>query len=392
MKKILFALALLIPATLSAQGFPYRNQVIATGGFPFPTIRVCTEPAVGTPCTPLATIFSDPVLTIPLPNPFTGDWQGIFVFYGTPTGVTYHVQVSGSGLVPFDIPNISLGGGTGVVTGTTGQIVVTGTQVGLANPLVFPGPVSGPSGIFTSLAGLFSVNGTNSALVIGDTITNPCCSLPEGSLWMLDGSLHGFPHLVYYDGSGYNTILTSNDNPGDMSNGVTGTGATVLANGANVNNMFIGNSTGTSLSLASTTGDNMDLQQGLVTPFCQATPTAGHVKTCYGSDGLYKLSNGSAADNAFYSFTQTVAKGTASMTTALIASGACGTTVTVAATNVATTDTIDTARSAAATNSNGGILILNAWPTSGNINLNYCNPGAGNVTPSAATVNWKVIR
>jgi hypothetical protein len=88
----------------------------------------------------------------------------------------------------------------------------------------------------------------------------------------------------------------------------------------------------------------------------------------------------------------TIANGTAAMTTAGIAAGACGTTVTVAATGVLTTDTIDVSHNAAATNGNGGNLILNWWPTAGNVNFNYCNPSAGIVTPTAMTVNWSVRR
>lgn len=87
-----------------------------------------------------------------------------------------------------------------------------------------------------------------------------------------------------------------------------------------------------------------------------------------------------------------VGSGTAVMTTAAIAGGACGTTVTVAATNVATTDTITIARNAAATAANGGILGLNAWPTSGNVNFNYCNGGTLSNTPTASTLNWRVVR
>jgi hypothetical protein len=90
--------------------------------------------------------------------------------------------------------------------------------------------------------------------------------------------------------------------------------------------------------------------------------------------------------------TQTIASGTAAMTTAGIGTGACGTTVTVAATGVLTTDTIDFARNAAATIGNGGGLALNAWPTAGNVNFNYCNSSAGTITPTAMTVNWSVRR
>jgi hypothetical protein len=91
-------------------------------------------------------------------------------------------------------------------------------------------------------------------------------------------------------------------------------------------------------------------------------------------------------------FPQLVASGTAAMTTALIAAGACGATVTVGAGGVLTTDTIDEDFNAAVTAGNNGLLIFHKWPTAGNVNFNYCNPGAGNVTPTAMTVNWSVRR
>lgn len=88
----------------------------------------------------------------------------------------------------------------------------------------------------------------------------------------------------------------------------------------------------------------------------------------------------------------TIGSGTAAMTTAGITTGACGTTVTVAATGVLTTDVISFARNAAVTIGNGGGLTLNAWPTAGNVNFNYCNSAAGTITPTAMTINWTVVR
>ena len=112
---------------------------------------------------------------------------------------------------------------------------------------------------------------------------------------------------------------------------------------------------------------------------------------CYG-DSTAHAQECSYNNDAFKPITRTIASGTASMTTALIAAGACGTTVTVAATGVLTTDVVDFARNAAATSGNGGILIPNSWPTAGNVNFNYCNPGAAGITPTAATINWTVTR
>lgn len=89
--------------------------------------------------------------------------------------------------------------------------------------------------------------------------------------------------------------------------------------------------------------------------------------------------------------TVTIGSGTASMTTALIGTGACGTTVSVGATGVLTTDAIAFSFNGippAGTTS----LIIQSWPTAGNVNFQYCNPTAGNQTPGAATLNWRVTR
>jgi len=403
---VTLAALLLCPILGLAQGVPYNNQVIFSGGFPYPTVRVCTEPATGTPCTPLASIFSDAALTQPLPNPFTGDNTGKFVFYANPA-VTYHAQISGVGLVPYDIANITLpgnggggGGGTGTVIGTPNQITVStsGTpsvsQVSLPSPTLFPGAATfnGPvgvsnvsNGIYTfadpfcafqgvssaqdellcdlqgigpvfntgdgsqtlayqlnkiqqfgyqngqvntwhaanndfepavsvsiadgnitsplftgSLAGnitvfpspqVFPVNAVNSALVLGVTDTNPCCALAEGSVWMNDTGINGNPHIVYYDGNGYQSPLTNVDTPCSFSNGCTGTAGSfnVMANSPVLSGTpYIADAIGKSLTLQLNTGDQMDLQQGIVTPFIQATPQAGHIKTGYGTDNKFQ--------------------------------------------------------------------------------------------------------
>ncbi len=87
-----------------------------------------------------------------------------------------------------------------------------------------------------------------------------------------------------------------------------------------------------------------------------------------------------------------VASGTSTLGSTAIAAGACATTVTTAATGVATTDAIAWAYASFATPSTDGVLILNAWPTAGNVNFARCNPTAVSITPSALTVNWRVTR
>jgi hypothetical protein len=87
----------------------------------------------------------------------------------------------------------------------------------------------------------------------------------------------------------------------------------------------------------------------------------------------------------------TVASGTATMTTALIGAGACGSTVTATATGVLTTDAIIFSfnNSVAV---NPAELVVSSWLTVGNVNFQYCNPSAGGITPTAATLNWRVVR
>ena len=97
-------------------------------------------------------------------------------------------------------------------------------------------------------------------------------------------------------------------------------------------------------------------------------------------------------------FPTLVASGTSAMGTSAISSGACATAVTTTATGTLTTDTIIATPNADPTGvtgyavSNSGSLYIQAYPTSGNVNFKVCNNTSGSITPSALTLNWKVIR
>jgi hypothetical protein len=87
-----------------------------------------------------------------------------------------------------------------------------------------------------------------------------------------------------------------------------------------------------------------------------------------------------------------IASGTSALGTSLISGGASATVVTTAATGAATTDSIEWSFNAApGTGYTAGLYVL-AYPTSGNVNFLVVNPTAGNLTPAAATINWRVIR
>lgn len=104
--KLALALLLCSPATLCAQGGFVRDYVLSTqtstvNGVPITyaqpvsgaQIRVCT--GSGTPCTPLASIYTDSALMSAKANPFGTDTNGNFTFYALPG--FYYVDITANG-------------------------------------------------------------------------------------------------------------------------------------------------------------------------------------------------------------------------------------------------------------------------------------------------------
>lgn len=96
--------------------------------------------------------------------------------------------------------------------------------------------------------------------------------------------------------------------------------------------------------------------------------------------------------------TLTIASGATAMGTGAISSGTCSGAVTASATGTATTDAIiatpntdPTAVTGYAPSASGSLYIV-AYPTSGNVNFKVCNNTSGSITPSALTLNWRVVR
>ncbi|MGA9883597.1 MAG: glycosyl hydrolase family 28-related protein [Candidatus Acidiferrales bacterium] len=94
---LICALALsasVIAPSAFAQGSRHDDIVFGPSGHPVAnaTVRVCQSGATGTPCTPLATIYTDATMTVSSPNPFQTDGIGNYHFYA-PSG-RYEVQIS----------------------------------------------------------------------------------------------------------------------------------------------------------------------------------------------------------------------------------------------------------------------------------------------------------
>ena len=90
-------LALAFPLAVRSQAsVVISGQVVNLQGVPqpFATVRICPQTASGIPCTPLASIYSDPGLTTPIANPTAANQYGFFsVFVGTGTSL-YQVQTT----------------------------------------------------------------------------------------------------------------------------------------------------------------------------------------------------------------------------------------------------------------------------------------------------------
>ncbi len=94
--------------SLHAQGSRKDDIVFNSRGIPLAgaSVRVCTMPASGQPCTPLALIYSDVGLTQALANPTTTDGLGNYSFYAAPG--QYEIEISGPGITDKQIPNVIL--------------------------------------------------------------------------------------------------------------------------------------------------------------------------------------------------------------------------------------------------------------------------------------------
>jgi hypothetical protein len=91
-----------------AQGSRKDDIVFNSRGIPLAgaTVRVCTMPATGQPCTPLALIYSDVGMTQALANPTTTDGLGNYSFYAAPG--QYEIEISGPSITDKQIPNVIL--------------------------------------------------------------------------------------------------------------------------------------------------------------------------------------------------------------------------------------------------------------------------------------------
>jgi hypothetical protein len=312
-------------------------------------------------CAPLSTLYTGSTGATTSPNPFTADGLGNYGFWAAPG--QYQAQIYG--------------------------------------------PTVGVNFFFVSMA-CVPLNSTNCGALLGGNNTwtgnQTFTGQNSATLYNIDG-------IVLLDGSKYTTCAAANAAAGGVgviivTPNYVGANCTPSISQTILDYRQTGNSTvqGTQTNIGFWTFTNATFAQEIFPTTAGGFPL-GSGPIPWGSLALGNAANQSTTQTSNATGNRAVvwpdvsggavvevANGTQAMTTALIASGACGLTVTTAAAGVLSTDTINFSQNVAVTAANGGILILSGWPTAGNVNFNYCNPGAGNVTPTAMTINWSVRR
>lgn len=128
----------------------------------------------------------------------------------------------------------------------------------------------------------------------------------------------------------------------------------------------------------------------------QASDGTGTSGNCAKFDASGNVTDAGAACGS--GSTVTIASGTSAMGTSAIASTACATVVTTSATGTASTDTIIFTPNGSIKAITGyvpattGGLTIAGYPTTNNVNWDVCNWSSGSLTPSALTLNWRVVR
>lgn len=129
MRKILGIVALLMCALSVKAQVVISGQAINQFGQPLPgaKVRVCAVTSTGTPCIPVASIYLDFGLTIPVSNPYTSDQYGNYTVYAPIINTSpsfYEVQlIPTSGVTWTYIVSAGLGGSTTNLSGgVTGSI------------------------------------------------------------------------------------------------------------------------------------------------------------------------------------------------------------------------------------------------------------------------------
>jgi len=228
MRKFSFFILLLTPLSALAQGGMVRDTVLQRVTLANPSItyakpiagavvRVCT--GGGTPCTPLASIYSDITLSTVLSNPTSSDVNGNFTFFALP-GI-YTVSITVNGIVTNFVYTINYTTGTNVTSTNIVATSITTATESLSGQLTSTLAAGTAPFVITSTTGVANLRVLRHPLVQFCGTTATCSATAQTSAQVVYGSValnNASPSLATLTGispaftstATYNCVATNN--------------------------------------------------------------------------------------------------------------------------------------------------------------------------------------
>lgn len=297
-----------------------------------------------------------------------------------------------------------------VISGHVYSFTYDGTQIQLSQPTAFPGNVTAAS--FSAGSSPPSVTaGTGGVQAFAEGTVPSVCPASAVDCIYYDSTQHG--PLVNWNNAGYLPLVQgpASDTAGHVATYSGTNGGKIVDSGVVGANLVVASAPGAGLAhfagstqtVTSSSVVNADIANTTIDLTAKVTgilPSANG-----GTANAFFTVAGSASSAKTYTFPnanstipQTIASGTSAMATGAIASTACASVVTTAATGTLSTDAIIWTPNASIkaltgyTPATTGGLTIAAYPTADNVNFDVCNWSTGSLTPSALTLNWRVIR
>jgi len=158
---------------ISGQAINQNGQPI-----PFAKVRVCAVTSVGTPCTPVSTIYLDYNLSIPISNPYTADQYGNYAFYAPAIATSpsfYEVQLTPSSGVTW---SYIVNGGGNSSTNLNGGVLGSIPYQSAPNTTVMLPPNTSTTRKYLSEVGTGSAGQAPTYTTIGTFTTETTSQLP----------------------------------------------------------------------------------------------------------------------------------------------------------------------------------------------------------------------
>ncbi len=367
--------------------------------------------ATGTTGTDFGIVSSGSVHTFNLPSASasnrglltSADWS---TFNGKQAAISVSAPITLSGAtIGITLPITIARGGTGQTTQTAGfnalsPMTTKGDDIGFdgSNNVRVAIGANGTCKIADSTQASGWGWGSCGASTIWSSIGNP-----TGTAVLTMGA---FPTSFTYNSATGSTDMmkwtdtASNSGVGILAHFTTASGSTEIPWQADANGVgWRVNASTAELASVGATGSGQECFSGstsgvacITVPAAAGSPAKVQLPIATGAAGAYLQTDGATPQQT--SWVVPLRGTTATLGTSIINAGACATAVTVATTGATSTSVVDWSANADPTGVTGygaGGLVIWAYPTTGNANFKVCNPTAGNITPSALTLNFRVV-